>query len=120
MDRAPQGPDSNTLLAEQRTAIRYAVRLHVAFRWTDGRGLRRQAEGQTRDLSPKGAYVLAANCPPCGAKVQIEIELSTAEQELRTLRLGAECSVLRVESSRTQEQGQGFAIQIRRARFLTQ
>ena len=115
----PRRADSNALLTERRNAVRYQVSLNVTFRWSDIHGLHKQADGQTRDVSPKGAYVLATSCPPRGAKVQIEFELSPDAHGSQALRLEGEGSVLRVEPANTRAQGQGFAVQLRRTRVLT-
>jgi hypothetical protein len=118
-DRAQQRIDSGTLLIEQRNAIRYVVGLKVAFRWTDPQGLSRQAEGGTRDVSPKGTYIWAASCPPRGAKVQIEFELSPEARGSQALRLEGQGSVLRAEPADSRAEHQGFAVQLRRTRVLT-
>jgi hypothetical protein len=118
LDFEPRRADSSTLLTERRNAIRYVVSLKVAFRWTDFHGLRKQADGQTRDVSPKGAFVLATNCPPHRAKVQIEFELSPKANGSQGLRLEAEGSVLRAEHADGRAEDQGFAIQLRRTRVL--
>ena len=118
-DRAHQRADPNALLIERRNAIRYVVGLKVAFRWTDPQGLPRQAEGRTRDVSPKGTYVLAASCPPRQAKVQIEFELSPEARGPQALRLEGQGSVLRVEPANGRAEHSGFAVQLRRTRVLT-
>jgi len=117
-DCAQHRADSNNLLIERRNAIRYVVGLKVAFRWTDPQGLPRQAEGQTRDVSPKGTYVLAASCPPRAAKVQIEFELSPEAHGPQAL-LEGQGSVLRAEPANSRAENQGFAVQLRRTRVLT-
>lgn len=118
-DCAHQRADSSALPIEHRTAIRYAVSLNVAFRWTDPHGLPRQAEGRTRNVSPKGTYVLAADCPPRHAKVQIEFELSPEARGPQALRLEGQGSVLRVEPANGRAEHSGFAVQLRRTRVLT-
>jgi hypothetical protein len=118
-DCAHQRADSNNLLIERRNAIRYVVGLKVAFRWTDPQGLPRQAEGRTRDVSPKGAYVLAPSCPPRDARVQIEFELSPEARGSQALRLEGQGSVLRAEPADSRTEHQGFAVQLRRTRVLT-
>ena len=119
MGFAPRCADPSILLTERRNAIRYLVGLKVAFRWTDVHGLQKQADGRTRDVSPKGAYVLAANGPPRGAKIQIEFELSPEPRGPHALRLEAQGSVLRVEPANGRAEHSGFAVQLRRTRVLT-
>ena len=118
-DCAHQRAGSNALLIERRAAIRYVVSLNVALRWTDPQGLPRKAEGRTRDVSPKGAYVLASDGPPRHAKVQIEFELSPEARGPQALRLEGQGSVLRVEPANSQTEHSGFAVQLRRTRVLT-
>jgi hypothetical protein len=118
-DRVRQRIDSNNLLIERRNAIRYVVGLKVAFRWTDPQGLPRQAEGRTRDVSPKGTYIWAADCPPRDAKVQTEFELSPEARGPQALRLEGQGSVVRAEPVNNRSEGRGFAVQLRRTRVLT-
>lgn len=110
---------SNTLLVERRSAIRYLVTLKVEFRWTDSHGVPRLGQGVTRDISPRGTYVLASNCPPRDTKVQIEFELSPEAHELPALQIGAEGSVLRAKPTTSRAGRQGFAVQLRGTRVLT-
>ena len=49
-----------------------------------------QGRGETRDISPKGAYVLTSRCPPRGAIVAVIIYLPMLEGEDRILSIEAE------------------------------
>lgn len=108
--------ESKALPFEQRAAIRYEVKLRVEFRWTDGRGNSRKSEGLTENLSPKGAYVSAVECPSPNTKVQINFELSPSASESGSLWLEAQGSILRIEAASRASENRGFAVQLWRTR----
>jgi PilZ domain len=69
------------------------------FSWSDKNGVPRESRGCTRDISPKGAYVIAAHCPPLGASVAMTFYLPSLTGESQTVHVQARSRVLRVDSS---------------------
>lgn len=103
---------------ELRTAVRYNLALRAVFRWKDG-GLTWQAEGTTRDVSTRSAYVVAAVCPPRGAKIEIKIGLLKERRGRPAAWLDAQGSVSRVESAVGDGHKTGFVVESVGARFFT-
>src|SRR5580698_1449146 len=66
---------ANSGSGDARKTLRYCVRARAIFHWTVGNGLSREGEGFTRDVSPRGAYVFAAECPPLGTQLEMMINL---------------------------------------------
>jgi len=85
----------------------------VVVRWTDREGNLQQARGCTRDISPKGTYVIASSSPPRGAAVDLDIFLPTLTPESQALRMETGGRVLRVDPS-AEKSCLGFSIQIER------
>jgi len=103
-------------VTEQRISIRYVVTLSVRFQWTDRTGTIRKAEGYTRNLSSKGAFISVAQCPAVGTSVQIAFQLSPGLSGSRPLHLDAEGLVLRIEPESSRPGNRGFAVEMRRTR----
>jgi hypothetical protein len=64
---------------EQRTVVRYALEIPVTYRWID-RGLQRESVGRTRDVSVRAAYIVTGQCPPYGAKIEIQMNFAGARR----------------------------------------
>lgn len=79
-----------------------------------------QGRGETRDISPKGAYILTGRCPQRGAVVAITIYLPMLEGENRILSIEAEGRVLRVEPSSISGDFGGFSVQYHRVALCTE
>jgi hypothetical protein len=93
-----------------RAAVRYALEARVVFSWTDERGVSQKGIGWTRDISPKGVYVVATGCPPRSAAVALSVQLPASEQQSRTMSLETQGRVLRVDYRR-EGGGSGFSVQ---------
>lgn len=102
---------------EQRTAVRYALQIPVTYRWIE-RGAAREAEGCTRDVSVRGAYVITEECPPCGANLRIKMSFPGGSRGGRLQWIDAEGSVVRVESL-SPAQGGGFVVESQGSRLFT-
>jgi hypothetical protein len=61
-------------------------------------GVSQQSRGRTRDISPKGAYVIADRCPPAGAFVAMSYSLPSLTGESQPVQVQARSRVLRVDS----------------------
>lgn len=114
--RLSQRAERKPLPHERRAAVRYGVRLRVELSWIDGGGSPRKSEGFTKNLSPKGAYVIAMECPPHDAKIQINFQLPPDASGSKHLWLEAQGSILRIESASEASEKRGFAVQLWRAR----
>ena len=113
------GSASTTGVNDARKAVRYTLRARAVFSWTDRAGLVREGRGETRDISPKGAYVLTSCCPPRGVVLAVTIYLPTLEGENRILSIEAESKVLRVEPSSISGDSAGFSLQHERVALCT-
>jgi hypothetical protein len=87
-----------SLIKDPRKAVRYALRTEVVFSWSDKGGPRRKSRGVTRDISPKGAYVIAVSGPPLGAPLTMSFYLPTLRGESQGVQVQAQSRVLRVDS----------------------
>jgi hypothetical protein len=67
-----------------------------------------QGDGVSRDLSERGAFVFAVECPPLGTTVDLKINLQRLEDINGIGPVEFEGRVLRVEHS---ESGDGFAVE---------
>lgn len=92
-----------------RTAVRYEVCAPVVFTWIDATGTIQERRGYTRDISPKGAFVVSPACPPAGTSLEMSIYLSVASEHSRDVRIEAQACVLRLEPG-TAAREQGFSV----------
>ena len=60
-------------LMESRKTLRFPLEAWVAFSWKDDNGMEQRAKGRSRDISERGVFVLANNCPPVGVKIALRI-----------------------------------------------
>jgi len=97
-----------------RAAVRYKLHAGVVFHWLDTGGLSRESRGFTRDVSPKGAFVFASDCPPRGTLVEMIIDLPALTGEPRTLCIKADGCILRVDSAGVTGRSSGFAVACQR------
>jgi hypothetical protein len=67
-------------MSSRRKQIRYPLKASVLYRWIDQAGLRREANGRTRDLSEAGAYVFSRQCPNEGDLVDLKFRLAALRQ----------------------------------------
>jgi len=96
-----------------RRAIRYALHAKVIFAWLDERGHRHAASGCTRDISIKGAYVVATECPPRGTFLSMSVYLP-AQPDERSIRVKAEGQVMRVDPAGQTDSQSGFSVHNKR------
>lgn len=89
---------------ETRKVIRFPLEARVVFWWVES-GITKRGEGRTRDISERGAFVLASACPAPGIHTGLKIFLPPLPGSEQKTTLEAEGQVLRVE-----QQPQGFAI----------
>lgn len=94
-----------------RRVIRFPLVAQTVFWWAD-RGVVNRSEGQTRDISEKGAFVRASTCPPEGIEIGFKVFLPPLVGSEQKTRVEAEGHVLRVERVRGHEECEGFAVLI--------
>jgi len=94
-----------------RKAIRFPLEALTVFWWLD-RGVVKRSEGRTRDISEKGAFVLAGTCPPQGIQIGFKVSLPALSGFEHRTRVEADGHVLRVERAHGHEECEGFAILI--------
>lgn len=107
----PLGP-----MRDARRAVRYALRTEVVFSWSDDGKPPRECRGFTRDISPRGAYVVAASCPPPGASVAMSFFLPTFREHSEAIQVHAQSRVLRIDL-RGAERCAGFSVENERTRL---
>lgn len=90
----------------------------VLFSWEDALGVHQRAEGSTRDISGKGAFILCGEYPPAGVSIHLEISLPPAPQAVRPLQIRADALVLRVEREGSPPDTCGFAVINKKISFL--
>ena len=95
---------------DARATVRYELRAVVTFRWIDREGESHVASGETRDISPKGAFIFCTRCPPRGASLALRIHLPVLEDSTREICMDAEGEVLRIEPAGAAKQSGGFSI----------
>jgi PilZ domain len=94
--------------AERRKAVRYRLEVPLVFRWQGAGRSWLQCDGVTRDISAKGAYVIAVTSPPAGAVVHVEVYLLGFHE--RKSRIKARMKALRVDTYAGRSGRMGFAL----------
>ena len=82
---------------DSRKTVRFVLEAKATCFWLGAGGESKECKGATRDLSQRGAYVLAAIGPPSGALLRMVFSLPQLAGEARALRIEAEGRVLRIE-----------------------
>ena len=95
---------------DSRSTVRYALHIPVNVQWIDKRGLPRETSGCTRDVGPKGAYVLASVCPPAGAAIKLTMFLPVPGGSGRPVEVETRGRVLKVDSANDAGCCSGFSV----------
>jgi PilZ domain len=90
--------------------MRFPINAQVLYHWVDDTGVRREAEGRTRDVSERSAFVSSRLHPPEGTSVQITFFLPAIPLESPTATLSMDAKVVRTERGNDQEPN-GFAVE---------
>lgn len=89
--------------------MRYPVKARVDFWWrADDQNC--AGSGTSRDVSEKGAFVLAPACPPVGADVGLTFFLPKLSKTIAAVRMEVEGKVIRVEDESIAHKRAGFAV----------
>lgn len=103
-------PRAHGPIRDPRRAVRYTLETQVVFSWSDIGGFPRESRGRTRDISPKGAYIIAACCPPLGALLVMSFYLPTLAGEPKGVQVQAQSRVLRIDSG-SAGRSAGFSVE---------
>ena len=93
-----------------RNSIRFPLQARVAFQCRDREGNQGEAEGTSRDISEKGAFVLTVDSPPVGANVELRLLLPRLDEARAATRIDIQGTVLRVEEVHAGRYKSGFAV----------
>jgi hypothetical protein len=103
---------------DARRTVRYEIETRVIFSWSDTFGRPRESYGNTRDVSPKGAYVVSACCPPLGTPVKMCFFLPTLTGDPRIVQVQAQGRVLRIDAAGAKSRS-GFSVKNERTELCT-
>ena len=103
------------IMIERRRAIRYPLQLPASFSWKDEERIVRHGEGNSRNISDKGAFVDAAILPPIGSSVELHFSLPAFSDKARKMHVQYTGETLRLEGQEQGEHCSGFAITSRNA-----
>lgn len=103
---------------EVRRHIRYPLRAPAIFTWIGNDGMRREARGNTRDLSEGGAYVTTRTCPPAGIEMTLLIRFPYLTDLGQFHRIEMTGKVIRIDLPLNSRANYGFAV--RSARTILQ
>jgi len=90
---------------ELRKATRYRLNAPVLYWWESPDGTLQEAEGVTRDISDRGAFVTARQLPPPGVRVEMDVHLPAVSKTARSAQLHGEGVVLRTCESASKDSG---------------
>jgi hypothetical protein len=82
----------------------------VVFSWTDEKGVQQKAEGITRDISTKGAFIYAAVSPPEKTLIRMGVDLAPLRQGTVRLHINVKGHIVRIEESKNDRVHSGFAV----------
>ena len=94
---------------------RYQLAAPVNYWWPTPEGPVQAGHGITRDISNNGVMVIARECPPKDARIQMTIYIDPQKENNPTLKLHGEGTVVRVQlETREQpsQEGIGFAASV--------
>jgi hypothetical protein len=76
------GKESSVAKNEEQTTngrrqIRYPLRVHVVFRWSDTEGFAHRGRGWTQNVSEGGLLIRTEDCPKVGDPVDLTLRVPT-------------------------------------------
>ena len=86
---------------ELRKSTRYRLSSPAHYGWESSDAYSQTSQGKTRDISARGAFIVADECPPVGARIELKILLPKLEGSGVGMRLHGKGHVLRVEQGST-------------------
>src|SRR5437660_12833475 len=82
---------------ELRKRVRHRLAVDAVFTWRGAEDSWLHGEGETRDISVAGAFIISLTCPTVGATIQLDMLLLPLDSGARSLRLKTEAAVIRGE-----------------------
>jgi len=96
---------------QRRKNIRFPLNVRVVYSWVDATGSRRQGQGQTVNISERGALIASPLLPPEGATVELRFFLRPVSTDHpKAIEFLMKATVIRVESENVGSSGGGFAV----------
>jgi hypothetical protein len=93
-----------------RKHTRYHLGVPVIFSWKHAQESRREVVGLTRDISSKGAFILAPECPPLDSSVTLKVFFPPVRGVRQTVQIHGRGEVVRIEPVHQDEVMGGFAV----------
>ena len=94
-------------VVELRRSRRYRLLAPTSFSWERPDGQLQEGRGTIRDISDRGVFVTGYVVPPVGARLDVDVYLSSLEEGGANVHLHGEGTVVRVEQE--SESTKGFA-----------
>lgn len=111
---AESGLRNNPVSAERRCEHRYQIPVQVGLRWKNRRSHWQYGEGQGRNVSEQGAFVVADKCPVVGTQLRIEVQFPPLMAGYPPIHATAQARVLRIESDPETGRTNGFAVKVKK------
>jgi hypothetical protein len=110
------GQESSVAQNEEQTTngrrqIRYPLRVHVVFRWSDTEGFAHRGHGWTQNVSESGLLIRTEDCPKLGDAVDLTMRVPSLRipDAKPSSRMEMTGKVVRVVPADSGKQG-GFAV----------
>lgn len=97
---------------DRRRYRRYEMRVPVNYFWPSPQRRTEWGNGVTRDISPKGVFVVSPSCPPRGTIVRIEVLLPSLHRNSSPIHMCGQAKVVRAESGQGSAGALGFAVEV--------
>lgn len=94
-------------VVELRKSRRYRLLAPTSFSWERPDGQLQEGRGTIRDISDRGVFVTGYVVPPVGARLDVDVYLSSLEEGGANVHLHGEGTVVRVDQE--SESTKGFA-----------
>jgi len=93
-----------------RKEVRYRVGAPAVFVWEGQHHKRFQGEGTTRDISVRGAFIVAATSPPTECSIEVDFLLPSIEGLNGLMRISGTARVVRIDGPFGPRCANGFAV----------
>jgi PilZ domain len=100
------------LFDQRRKNIRFPLKASVVYSWVDATGSKRQGQGQTVNISERGAFIASPLLPPEGTTIELRFFLrAISTDHPKAIEFLMKATVIRVESEDVGSVGNGFAVE---------
>lgn len=104
--------------ADLRSAVRYPLQAPAVYSWTDCEGVTHESQGYTRDMSPRGIFIVSPDAPPHSTCLTVTIHVPLPEGgRIRDIRIEAVGKVIRVDVADEPGDLNGFSVKNERVRY---